>query len=94
MSACESAQKTVAGFRDADPSLQDQLTGAGVLKQEEHARNLLTATEHIEFWLDIRYLLLGDFTAHCNAETDGFHVATAHSQVQRTALGFVQVVDV
>lgn len=33
MSACKSAQKTVVGCGDTDPSLQDQLIGAGTLEQ-------------------------------------------------------------
>lgn len=33
MSACKSAQKTVVGSGDSDPSLQDQLVGAGTLEQ-------------------------------------------------------------
>lgn len=39
-------------------------------------------------------LLLVDFAAARDAVTDGLHVAAAHGQVQRAALGLVQVVDV
>lgn len=40
------------------------------------------------------YLLLGNFGAHRDAETDGLKVPAAHGQVQRAALGLVQVVNV
>lgn len=47
-----------------------------------------------EVWLDIGDLLLVDFAAARDAVMDGLHVAAAHGQVQRAALGLVQVVDV
>lgn len=43
---------------------------------------------------DKSYLLLVNFGSICDAEIDGVDIAATHSQVERTASGLVQVVDV
>lgn len=40
------------------------------------------------------YLLLVDFGSICDAEIDGLNVPTTHGQVEGTAFGLVQIVDV
>lgn len=42
----------------------------------------------------VLYLLLVNFGSICDAETDGLNVPTTHSQVEGTAFGLVQKVDV
>lgn len=43
---------------------------------------------------NVLYLLLVNFGSICDAEIDGLNVPAAHSQVERTAFGLVQIVDV
>lgn len=44
--------------------------------------------------IPVLYLLLINFGSVCDAEIDGVNVAATHSQVERTAFGLVQIVDV
>lgn len=43
---------------------------------------------------NVLYLLLVNFGSICNAEIDGLNVPAAHCQVEGTAFGLVQKVDV
>lgn len=43
---------------------------------------------------DVLYLLLVNFGSICDAEIDGLNVPATHSQVEGTAFGLVQIVDV